>query len=124
MIVGLAPDASCEDRSLGCTVGTSAASTTASVTTIVTKSSFTSSIYRNPATGFHACEHFAHYNAGISRVLIEIQFMGTRHNMSRLSRFAFLICSLPIVAAAAPPDGAAISQARTAMAQLPLRFEA
>src|SRR5689334_5628642 len=44
--------------------------------------------------------------------------------MSRLSRFAFLACSLPVAAAAAPPDTGALSQARTAIGQLPLRFEA
>jgi hypothetical protein len=44
--------------------------------------------------------------------------------MSRLCRFAFLACSLPVAAAAAPPDATALSQARTAIAQLPLRFEA
>jgi len=78
------------------------------------------------AVKFHSCEETAHFYAPAAHVLIDVYSspMLATH-MRHLSRLGLSLCAASMLAATgAPSPDAALSQARTALARLPLRFEA
>src|ERR1035437_1515196 len=82
---------------------------------------------RGSGTHNHACEETAHFYAPSAHVLIELKsFSVFATDMPRLSRFALFVCAASVLAAAGRPQSAdaALSRAKSALAQLPLRFEA
>src|SRR5271157_5109495 len=82
---------------------------------------------RAAVTPNHSCEETAHFYQPAAHVLIEVHRLYVfATNMLRLSRLGLFACAASVLAAAggAARTDAALSQAKAALARLPLRFEA